>query len=51
MSNPKTSKPPANDNPISLTDLAKASGIDEDTLLERLAGILSRREENDEKPE
>jgi hypothetical protein len=35
-------KPPANDNPISLTDLAKAAGIDEDTLLKRLAAILSR---------
>ena len=39
----------ANDNPspdtkaISLSDLAAKSGIDEDTLLQRLAGILARR--------
>lgn len=46
---------PANDDAeppkdaISLTDLAAISGIDEDTLLRRLAGILAGREE--EQPE
>lgn len=45
-------KTTANDNAeppedaISLTDLARLSGIDEDTLLQRLAGILSRRVED-----
>lgn len=29
---------------ISFTDLAAGLGVDEDTLLERLAGILQRRE-------
>lgn len=33
--------PPA--NAISLTDLAAMSGVDEDTLLQRLAGILNKR--------
>lgn len=38
----------ANNNaePISLTDLAALSGIDEDMLLQRLAGILNRRKED-----
>lgn len=51
MSKPETT---ANDNPepteeaISLADLAALSGIDEDTLLRRLAGILTRRTEKPE---
>jgi hypothetical protein len=48
---PMPDEPAANDDPkltdaaISLTDLAALSGIDEDTLLRRLAGILDRRAE------
>lgn len=38
MSNDKTS-------PISFSELVEKSGLDEDTLLERLAGILSKRAE------
>ena len=38
----------APDNAISLTDLAALRGIDEDTLLQRLAGILSRRAEDNQ---
>ena len=45
---------PANDDAapavtaISLTDLAAMSGIDEDTLLQRLAGIMDARVEKAE---
>lgn len=35
-------EPPA--NAITLTDLAAMSGLDEDVLLQRLAGILRKRE-------
>jgi hypothetical protein len=35
----------ANDNPLTLTDLSKITGIEEDTLLERLADIVLRRED------
>ncbi len=44
----------ANDNPvpakvrISLTDLAKQSGLSENLLLERLAEIMNRREEKND---
>lgn len=49
--NPQTT--PANDDAvppkdaISLANLAAISGIDEDTLLRRLAGILADREEEE----
>lgn len=46
MSNDKIQTAPeaANQNTISLSDIAKGAGIDEETLLRRLAGILSARE-------
>lgn len=49
-----TVETPANDNAepsakaITLTELAAASGLDEDALLQRLADILSRREGADD---
>jgi hypothetical protein len=48
MADNKTKNPPANENKPGLTmtfdELVERSGLDEDTLLQRIAGVLAKRE-------